>query len=55
MTREEVRQIVIELLQELTEGLVKSDPVVDEDGDEWNNDTFDGEEFVNRIFRNRVM
>ena len=50
MTRDEVKSIVIELLQELTTGIVRNQPTKDADGDEWNNYVFDGEKFVDRIF-----
>ena len=48
-TREEIRAIVIELLQELVTGTLKNEPTQTSDGDEYNNYVFDGEAFVDRI------
>ena len=50
MDRNEVRAIVIELLQELLAGTVKNVPVLTRDGDEWNHLVFDATEFVGRVF-----
>ena len=50
MDRNEVRSIVIELLQELLAGTVKNVPVRTRDGGEWNHFVFDGTEFVDRVF-----
>lgn len=50
MTRDEVRAIVFEVLQELLEGTVKWGTERTPDGEEWNRQVFDGELFVERVF-----
>lgn len=50
LTKNDVREIVLELLKELVHGTIRNEAIQDADGDEHNDFTFDGELFVDRVY-----
>jgi len=48
--RDAIRGIIVEVLKEMLEGTVVSEPECDCDGDEHNVQAFGGVQFVHRVF-----